>query len=212
MKIVLICGGSPPSHELVNKELEDSNYLICADSGGNCLYRYGIMPDYLMGDFDSIDKEALEFFRGHEKCKIEGFPSDKDFTDTELAFYKAVELGGSEIVFLGCTGTRIDHMMSNIGMLSKSLNLNIKGYIKDDHNTITICNKPVKIRGEKGSTFSLQAYCDCVEKVNIIGARYKLVNYDLELGDARTVSNEFLDDEVEILFKKGTLLILFSRD
>lgn len=212
MKIVLVCGGNPPSYELLKEELEDSDYLICADSGGNCLYRYKIVPHYLMGDFDSIDKEALEFFIEHKECKVEEFPPDKDFTDTELALNKAAELGGTEIVFLGCTGTRIDHTIGNLGMLRKCLDLNIKGHIRDEHNIITICDKPVTLKGEKGSTFSIQAYCDCVEKVNIIGARYKLTDYDLRLGDSRTVSNEFLNDDVQILFKKGTLLILYSKD
>lgn len=212
MKILLVSGGNPPPYELVNQELKDSDYLICADSGGNCLYKYQIVPHYLMGDFDSIDKEALDFFTKHKECKIEGFPSDKDFTDTELIFDKALELGGTEIIFLGCTGTRMDHMMGNIGMLLKCLSLNVKGYIKDEHNTITICNKPSKIKGEKGSVFSLQAYCECVEELNIIGAKYKLIDYDLKLGDARTISNEFLHSEVELSFKKGILLIFYSKD
>lgn len=212
MKAVLMSGGAPPSYDLINKELKDSDYLICADSGGNFLYEHKIIPDFLMGDFDSIDKDALNFFSKHKDCMIEGFPKDKDFTDTELIFNKAINLGVTEIVFLGCTGTRVDHMMGNIGILLKCLELNVKACIKDNHNIINISNRSVKIKGKRGSDFSLQAYCECVKNLNIKGAKYKLEDYNLRLGDCRTISNQFLDEEVEVSFEKGTILIFYSRD
>jgi thiamine pyrophosphokinase len=212
MKVVIISGGTAPSQDLIKTELGDSSVLICADSGGNCLYEYNIVPNFLMGDFDSISKEALNFFSKHEKCNIDTYPSDKDFTDTELVLGKAIELGASEIVFLGCTGTRIDHFMGNLGLLLKCLNLRIKAVIKDDNNIIEIIDKSTTIRKEKGTTFSLQAYCSMVHDLSIEGAKYELNHYDLILGDPRTISNEFLDKDVYIKFKSGRLLIFYSRD
>ena len=212
MKIVIVSGGTAPSHDLIEKELKDSSFLICADSGGDCLYEYNIIPNFLMGDFDSISKEALSFFSKDENCIIATYPKDKDFTDTELVLNKARELGANEIVFLGCTGTRIDHLMGNIGMLLKCLKLNVKASIKDDHNIIEITDKPIKIKKEKGTTFSLQAYCDKVQDLNIKGAKYELNHYDLILGEPRTISNEFLDRDIDIDFKSGILLIFYSKD
>lgn len=212
MKILIVSGGAPPSYELIKEELKDSSFLICADSGGECLYKYNIIPNFLMGDFDSISLEALEFFRAQEKCTIDTYPKDKDFTDTELVLNKAAQLGASEIVFLGCTGTRMDHFMGNVGMLLKCLKLNIKAYIKDNNNIIEITDKPISIKKEKGTTFSLQAYCDKVKDLNIRGAKFELENYDLTLGDPRTVSNEFLNNDVHIDFKSGILLIFYSKD
>jgi thiamine pyrophosphokinase len=212
MKIVIVSGGEAPSYELIRKELKNSSFLICADSGGNCLYKYNIVPHYLMGDFDSINKNVLEFFKKSPECNIEAFPKDKDFTDTELVLNKALELGGTEISLLGCTGTRIDHLMGNIGMLFKCLKLNINAYIKDNNNYIQIVDKSIKIKGKKGEIFSLQCYGDGVENLNIKGSRYELNNYFLTKGDPRTVSNEFLDEEVEISFTSGNLIIFYSRD
>jgi len=59
MKVIIISGGNPPSRELLQKEITDNAFLIGADSGANCLYKYNILPDLLVGDFDSIDEKAL---------------------------------------------------------------------------------------------------------------------------------------------------------
>lgn len=211
MKIVIVSGGVPPSKELLLKELFHSSYLICADSGANCLFNYGIVPHYLMGDFDSIDRSVYEYFTEKE-CNIEAFNKDKDYTDTKLALLKAIELSASEIVFLGCTGNRIDHTLGNLGFLKECLKLNIKATLKDDKNSVEISNKPLVISGELGQYFSLQAYSECVKDLTIRGAKFELIDYDLKLGDPLTISNEFLEHNVEINFSSGELLIIFSTD
>ncbi|WP_446899467.1 thiamine diphosphokinase [Clostridium sp. LBM24168] len=211
MKVTIVSGGNAPSLNLLRNELKSSSFLICADGGGNCLYKYNIKPDYLIGDFDSISNEALNFLK-NSGTKISKYPVKKDFTDTEAVFNKALELNANEITFLGCTGNRLDHLMGNIGMLKKSLEHGIKAYIKDENNSIEIMNKSSVIGGKRGEVFSLYAYCDIVENLSIIGAKYELNNYNLALGDSRTVSNEFLDDEVRILFKSGLILLFRSKD
>lgn len=211
MKIVIVSGGVPPSKQLLLKELYHSSYLICADSGANCLFKYGIVPHYLMGDFDSIDKGVYEYFATKE-CNIETFKKDKDYTDTKIALLKSIELGASEVVFLGSTGNRIDHTLGNLGFLKECLKLKVKAKLKDDKNCVQISDKPLIIRGKLGQCFSLLAYSECVKDLTIRGAKFELTDYDLKLGDALTISNEFLDYNVEINFSCGELLIIFSND
>lgn len=211
MKSVIISGGEAPSYELVKKELENSYYLICADSGANCLYKYGLYPDIILGDLDSIDKSALHHFEIN-KTDIIRFKREKDFTDTYAAVKKAVELGCNEIVLLGCTGSRIDHILGNIGILLECLKLKVCAVMKDEHNTISIINNSTNIQGKKGDIFSLIPYGENIEGLNIIGAKYPLENYLLEVGSGLGVSNEFLEEEVKITFTKGTLMVIFSKD
>ncbi|WP_138203306.1 thiamine diphosphokinase [Haloimpatiens lingqiaonensis] len=211
MNILIISGGTPPSRELLKKEVEKSDYIICADSGANCLYKNDICPDMLLGDFDSIKSETLEAFK-KSNCKITTFPAEKDFTDSEMAIEEAINLGGDNLTFLGFTGTRIDHMLGNLGLLNKCLNKNVKAVMKDDNNEIYIYDKSFKIKGENKSIFSLQAYCDEVKNLTIQGGKYPLVNYNLKLGDSRTISNEFLNEEVSITFSSGKLLAILSKD
>lgn len=211
MKILIVSGGKAPSKALLQNEKLNSDYIICADSGANCLYEYGIVPDYLLGDFDSIDKRIYEHFLSMECSKIE-YPVEKDCTDTQLALYKAIEIGAKEIVFLGCTGTRIDHVLGNLGLLKICQKHSVAGYMKDDNCTIFLIDKGCEISGHIGETFSVQAYCDVVKGLSINGAKYPLKNYDLELGDPITVSNIFKDEKVQLTFTSGNLLFIYSQD
>lgn len=212
MKAVIVCGGTAPSSDLLRTEIEDSNCVICADSGGNCLYDYGIIPDYLIGDFDSINPKALKYFSSNSKCNINKYPKDKDFTDTYLALQKANELGSDKIVFLGCTGTRIDHMLGNLGILKVCLDNNIAAFIKDEHNIIFISNKPIILKGYRGQYFSLHAYGCLVRNLCVENAKFELHGYDLSPYDSLTISNEFLNSDVKISFECGILLIINSKD
>ncbi|HCQ89985.1 MAG TPA: thiamine diphosphokinase, partial [Clostridium sp.] len=143
-----ISGGKAPSEEILNIYIEKGYEIIAADSGANCLYKYRIIPKILLGDFDSIDKEVLNYFK--DKTEILTVPSEKDFTDTELALNMAIDLKAEDIVFLGCTGSRMDHFLGNLCVLYKALEKNIKASIVDENNSITMINTPTIIRGKKG--------------------------------------------------------------
>lgn len=212
MKTLVVCGGTAPSFDMLKAEIEDSDSIICADSGGNYLYKHKIIPDYLIGDFDSINPMALEYFSISSKCNITKYPKDKDFTDAYLALQKAIEIGSDKIVFLGCTGTRIDHMLGNLAILKVCMDNNITAFIKDEHNTIYITNKSIKLKGYIGQYFSLQAYGSLVRNLYVENAKFELHGYDLSPYDSLTISNEFLDSDVKISFDCGILLIITSKD
>jgi thiamine pyrophosphokinase len=211
MKTVIISGGKAPSLLLLKNELKDADILICADSGGNFLKDSDIIPDYLVGDFDSINDVTLEHFK-NSGCKVLEYPKDKDFTDTELALELAVKVKSDSIVLLGCTGTRIDHMIGNLGLLRTCISEGIEAFIKDDNNSIMLADKSLKIKGKPGSTFSVQAFSEAVANLTIKGAKYTLDNHKLRIGDPRTISNQFLNEEVSLDFSSGLLMVLYCND
>jgi thiamine pyrophosphokinase len=212
MKAIIIAGGTPPTKKLLTKEITKNTTIIAADSGANCLWRYKITPDYLIGDFDSIDHKILNFWLD-KNVIVEPYPTNKDFTDTELALKKAAQLKIKEITFLGCLGgKRVDHLLGTIGLLDKCIDLNIKSSLKDDYQTVTLLKKSALIHGKSGSIFSLQAYGETVKNLSIVGSKYILKNHFLKMGDALTLSNEFLKKKVKITFKSGKLLLITSLE
>ncbi|WP_291632748.1 thiamine diphosphokinase [Clostridium sp.] len=211
MKVIIISGGKPPSKELLIKEIMANTFLIGADSGANCLYDYNIKPNLLVGDFDSIDKKVLEYFKKNN-CIIDIYPEEKDFTDTEIAVEKALCMKPKEIVFLGCTGSRVDHLLGNIGMLKICLENGIKACIKDENNNIRLIDAGTTLKGTVGDTFSVQSYGDEIIGLTIEGAKYPLNDYNLKVGQSITISNEFAAPLVQLKFKAGTLMIILSSD
>lgn len=233
MKIIIISNGNPPSLNLLQQEIgKDAIYrvskkstnnrvsqtptIICADGGANCLYdfytknNFTILPNFLVGDLDSVSSAAIAFFKS-KNVIFEKHPKEKDATDTELALKKAITLGATEIVFLGCLGNRIDHLLGNLGILLQCLKLNINAVLKDDTCEISLIDKPTTITGKNGSTFSLQAYHENVTNLTICNSKYELKNYNLKIGDNLTLSNEFLNKDVEINFSKGKLLVILQK-
>ncbi|MBT4502086.1 MAG: hypothetical protein HOC74_30415, partial [Gemmatimonadetes bacterium] len=57
-KHALIVGnGEPLSPELFEELMADGPLLLCADGGANAVARYGRVPDYVVGDLDSVTEE-----------------------------------------------------------------------------------------------------------------------------------------------------------
>lgn len=209
-RVIIVSGGKHPSIELFRSIYKNGDFIIGADSGAEFLKREGILPDLLLGDFDSIKEETLLYFNG--KTKVLKYDAIKDFTDTEAAYEEAIKLQPEEIYFLGCTGSRLDHFVGNLSLLDRALKARIKGYLMDDHNKIFFMDKPGIIRKGFGNYISFQAFRESVKDFSLQGARYPLSGYELKLGDPRNVSNEFLGEEIEVFFKSGVLMVFMTRD
>lgn len=205
MRAIIVGGGNPPQKDLIKRYMSGEYIILAADSGADILYKYGIDPHYLLGDFDSIDENVLNVITaGVNTIRL---PREKDYTDTHIAVLKAIELGAREIVLLGCTGKRIDHFMANLCLLKLALEEGVHGYIVDEINEIYLIDKSTVIKGKMGQVFSLFSYCEDTLGLTIEGAKYALKNYHLKQGDNLTVSNEFVEEEIVISFERGCLLV-----
>lgn len=171
-----------------------------------------MIPDYILGDFDSIDKKVLEKYKT-QKIKINELKPEKDFTDTEEAINLAIKLKSSEIVIIGAIGTRIDHVLANINVLKIALDNNIKAKIINEHNEIELINNELII--EKNNLYkyiSIMPLTTQVEGITITGMKYPLENYTLTIGNSLGVSNEQIEKKAKIKIKDGILIVIKSRD
>lgn len=208
MKAIIVAGGTAPPKKLITRELTSKSVIIAADSGANCLWHYKILPDYLIGDFDSINKKILGSLK-RSSTIIERHPCCKDLTDAQLALKKALELRAKAIVFLGCLGgKRVDHLLGALGLLLTCAKLKVDACLKDEHQTITLITKSTIIHGKSGDIFSLQAYGALVKNLSITGSKYELKNHLLKTGDSLTLSNEFCRKKVTIDFTAGRLVLI----
>ena len=207
----IISGGAPPSEKLLRNYLEKVDFIIAADKGCECLYKYNIIPDLLLGDFDSANEEILYNVKLQIKEILE-FPPKKDYTDTEIAILEAVKRGAEKIYLFGATGSRMDHVLGNIGLLLTAKKKGVMLEIIDDNNKLYLGKNNMTLRGQCGETISFHALSDKVVNLEIKGGKYKLESYDMNLLEPRAICNEFVDDPIEISYAAGELLILHSRD
>ena len=211
MRSIIVSGGKAPSKELLKEYIKDDDYIVGVDKGCNILKEIEVTPNIILGDFDSIDKEVLNYYKD-KNVKIEKFNAEKDYTDTDLGYIKALEVNPSEIILFGVTGSRIDHMLGNIGILLKGLRENIKVTIVDDNNKMYAVNKSSLVKKEEGRVISFHALSDVVKNLTIKNGKYPLNNYNMTLLEPRAICNEFLDDDIYIEFDSGIILILYTKD
>ena len=117
-RIVIVSGGKvEDDFALSVLESYENEYIIAVDKGMEFLYRHEIMPSYIVGDFDSVKKEIGDYYRNETQVPIREYVPAKDASDTEIAIRLAMTLGCSELIILGATGGRIDHLWANVQCL-----------------------------------------------------------------------------------------------
>ncbi|MEG1848532.1 MAG: thiamine diphosphokinase, partial [Lachnospiraceae bacterium] len=91
------------------------DYLIAADGGYHRFVSLGLIPNLLIGDFDSIGKFELSDEEAREKgIRIERLPKEKNDTDLLAAIRVGLDEGCRDFHIFGGTGGRIDHTIANI--------------------------------------------------------------------------------------------------
>lgn len=208
---VIVCNGSIYDYEHLKKYFTGAEFIICADGGALHIKRFGIRPDVILGDFDSICPEDLAYFK-EQKVDIFKYPVQKDMTDTEIAVDLAIDKGYRSIIIIGGTGTRLDHSMANVFLLKKMLDRGIRGTVVNEHNEITITNSRVTISREENFKVTLLPLTEKVEGVTTKGLFYKLDNAEIVMGSSFGVSNEFTEDIAVVTISEGLLLVIKSRD
>ncbi|WP_042161840.1 thiamine diphosphokinase [Paenibacillus gorillae] len=211
-RILIFTGGR--LGDWATKLVQPQDYLIGADSGALFLIRNGFTPDIAIGDFDSVTGDELAEIRLHSKALIDCDPIDKDFTDTEMAFRRALEQQPSEIALIGALGTRFDHSLANVHLLSLALEQEVAASIIDEHNQIRLAQGPQTLSLNKGNYahVSLLPLSQQVTGIYLTGFQYPLADATLQIGQSLGISNVILDDSGTIRFAEGILLIIQSKD
>lgn len=203
-KICYIVGAGDNSGTNFVKRKED--YVIAADGGLLALKKINIIPDLIMGDFDSLGYVP----KGDRVVRHDVM---KDDTDMMLAVKKALEMGYKNIKLYGATGGRRDHTIANIQtMLYASKNGANVEMIDGINRFCVITDGAIQIKGNAQSTFSIFAIGGVAHKVNIKDAMYLLHDFELTPDNPTGTSNVFIGKEVTISVERGSLLIVLMLE
>lgn len=216
MSKTIIVSGGPLQDEFVKKVIEENEgaYIIGADKGVEFLYRNKIMPQYIVGDFDSIAPEIIDYYRNETEVPIREYNPIKDASDTEIAIRLGITLGSRSIILLGATGGRVDHLWANIQTLFVALNAGVDACIMDSKNKIFVTDKSCTLKKSEafGPYLSVFTIGGEIFDFSLTGTKWELSHHTLTPCDSLTVSNQFEKDEVKIEFVDGMLVIMQTRD
>ncbi len=209
---VLIVGGGPVHLPQLERELmAKPDLVIAVDYGGSYFDEMGILPQVLLGDFDSLSKTVLSQMAASD-VEIISFPTHKDYTDLELALDFALTKEPEEIRILGGLGNRLDHTLGNIGMLVKPLSKGVKAHLLDEFHDIFLISDFIRIRNNPGWAISLIPLSQKVTGVTTTGLLYPLTNAELYLDSGRGLHNEFTEETASIKVHEGTLIIVCFQE
>lgn len=195
------------SAKIKNKDI----YVVVADGGLKFLLKNGMLPDFFVGDLDSVELEgALKDILKDIPKEI--VPVEKDDTDMALAVAKAYEKGYRNILLYGgCGGARISHTLANIQMMSfyakKGCSLQMLG---DGVRLEILHNASKTLSAAMKGSISVICLSDIAEGVIIQGLKYE---YTGALTSDRTlgVSNSFVGKDAIVSVENGTLLLVYER-
>lgn len=167
--------------------------------------KMGITPSLIVGDFDSIPKEATEAFEDVAKLP---FPRDKDETDLELAIKEAFSLGTEKITLFAATGNRLDHGLVNLYLLTRNPS---KIILETENETVFGVNKKFSLKLESvlHQTVSLLPFGKKVSGVTTDGLKWELNNQELD-ENFFSISNVCVKDTVFVSLKEGDLFCFLT--
>lgn len=203
MKALVISGGTRIEREKALEAARGCEIIICADKGAEYALYYGIKPDLIIGDMDSVNKDILNQFK---QAKIET-ASPENYTDTHLAVVRAMESGADDITMICATGIRNDHFIANVRLLITIHEGGATGRIIDDTNAIYLCTGNTWITDKKGMTLSLIAASDKVKGITLEGFKYPLNNFDAGMGWVTGISNELISNRAHVSVDSGMLFV-----
>ena len=112
----LVGNGAIHDYGLIASLISDYDLCIAVDGGLVHCQALQIVPDLIIGDFDSISPEIL---KKYPTVPTEIFPIDKDQTDMELAIDKVNLPDVKKIALFGAMEKRTDHALSNLHLMRR---------------------------------------------------------------------------------------------
>ncbi|MGE5845384.1 MAG: thiamine diphosphokinase [Ignavibacteria bacterium] len=203
-KFILLANGKPP-HRKIIVYLQKKGYstLVCADGGADKAENLNLIPDFIIGDFDSIDKQTLKYFRN--KSKIIKLSGQND-TDVEKCLKEMINRNFGEAILLGVTGDRLDHTFCNLGIVIKFFH-KIKLKIIAENSLLIPYTGNVELETIPREIISLYGF-DTKTKITSQGLFYPLKNISLPFGKKESTSNIAESGKVLLKIKGGIIFVI----
>jgi thiamine pyrophosphokinase len=203
-KCVILANGKPPRKSVITFFLKNGfDTIICADGGADSALRLSLTPDFIIGDLDSISKEAIKKFKSISK--VLQYKRQND-TDVEKCLKFAIKNKYDEALLIGVTGNRLDHTICNLGIVLKFFN-KIKLSLLAENSYLKPYTGDVRLKSQKGEIISIYGF-DKKTKITSKGLKYQLKNISLPFGEKESTSNVSTSNSIQLKIRNGIIFII----
>ncbi len=209
VRVIIIAAGQSADDKSWARWIRKGNLVIGADGGAAQALAWGITPQVVVGDMDSLTESHRARLEA-QGCEFVQHPRAKDETDLELALGYAVEQGADEIVILGALGGRMDHTLANVLLLALPLLRDVTARIVRGGEEVLLLRggQSIRLEGQKGNRVSLLPVEGDACGVATRGLAWPLNDDTLRFGFSRGVSNEMTGSEAWIDLREGSLVVV----
>ena len=208
-RAVVLCDGPPPPPGVLEYWLGGADLFVCADAAGHPYDQLPILPQVVIGDFDSLAGRVLGGRGGPTFLRVD----DPETTDSEKALLFALDQGYAEAVLVGAVGWRLDHTLYNAGLLERfadRMRLALACQFADGVRLAP--GETVSWSLDLGTRFSLMPLVGTSAGVTVEGAEFPLLGGDLGPTGVAAISNVVTFDPLLIRAGDGPLLVLVDRE
>jgi thiamine pyrophosphokinase len=208
---LIVAGGDPPGRDLLAGLASQATMIIGADKGAQYCLEAGVTPHLVVGDLDSAPPD-LPGKLADLGVEVKRFSTRKDFTDTHIALDEAISRGAKLIEIVGAFGDRFDHMLANVHLLRRALDVGVRARILSANQQIFLVDSEYTFKDRQGLTVSFLPLTEIVEGITLSGFAYELTGASMEIGNPYGVSNVILKPHAQVMVDKGILVVVLSNE
>ena len=159
--------------------------------------------DIKAGDFDSL---------GSVPAGALTYPSEKNFTDGEIALDLLIGRGCGRIDIYGAGGGREDHLFGNLQLLVAGFRRGVQTVMHTNYVDAYCAEGTVRWHSLAGHTLSLAPVGERAHIIESEGLKYPLLDLTLAAGSCRGISNVVEAEEAHVVCDAGTLFVFVVRE
>ncbi len=188
--------------------IDDAHALVYCCDGAYNWAKGRVRIDENIGDFDSVCCTP-------DPPPERIYPSEKDYTDGEIALLRMLAKKVDRIEIYGAGGGREDHFLGNLQLLYKAYQSGVPAVIVTDYNRIFLFGEhfmPVlHLKERMGTTVSFLPVTETAKIGNASGFYYPLSGVTLKKGTCLGISNVVTEEAQTVECQRGTVIAFVNQ-
>jgi thiamine pyrophosphokinase len=198
---VILADGAFPENGSVLDILKQAKVIICCDGAADSLLAHGMIPDFVVGDLDSVSNDVLVRFP-EKLIKV----SEQETNDLAKCFRFAREKGFAVTHLLGASGKREDHLLGNLAQFAEFSKDFPEMLLVTDYGYFAAVTGHAEFTGlNVGTQISFFSFDPC-SRVTATGVKYPLCDRELHWWYEATLNT--VSESTVTISSTGTMPLL----